>query len=77
MARIRLISNALLAELLERAHAAMEGTDLLMVSPLCLWGYQPAAPPLVRRPEPPHPIGPSGRSAGAASDQSTGVAAPG
>ena len=38
MARIRLISNALLAELLERAHAAMEGTDLLMVSRRCACG---------------------------------------
>ena len=36
---VRLISDALLAELLETAHAAMEGTDLLLVSPLCLWGY--------------------------------------
>jgi hypothetical protein len=31
--------DALLGELLETAHAAMEGTDLLLVSPLCLWGY--------------------------------------
>ena len=36
---VRLISDALLGELLETAHAAMEGTDLLLVSPLCLWGY--------------------------------------
>lgn len=36
---VRLISDALLRELLETAHAAMEGTDLLLVSPLCLWGY--------------------------------------
>ena len=35
---VRLISDALLRELLETAHAAMEGTDLLLVSPLCLWG---------------------------------------
>ena len=36
---VRLISDALLGELLETARAAMEGTDLLLVSPLCLWGY--------------------------------------
>jgi transposase len=36
---VRLIGDALLAELLNTAHAAMEGTDLLLVSPLCLWGY--------------------------------------
>jgi UDP:flavonoid glycosyltransferase YjiC (YdhE family) len=36
---VRLISDALLAELLNTAHAAMEATDLLLVSPLCLWGY--------------------------------------
>ena len=36
---VRLIADALLAELLTRAHGAMEGTDLLLVSPLCLWGY--------------------------------------
>jgi UDP:flavonoid glycosyltransferase YjiC (YdhE family) len=36
---VQLISDALLRELLETAHAAMEGTDLLLVSPLCLWGY--------------------------------------
>ena len=36
---VRLISDALLGDLLEKAHAAMEGTDLLLVSPLCLWGY--------------------------------------
>lgn len=36
---VRLISDALLSELLETAHTAMEGTDLLLVSPLCLWGY--------------------------------------
>ena len=36
---VRLISDALLRELLETAHASMEGTDLLLVSPLCLWGY--------------------------------------
>jgi UDP:flavonoid glycosyltransferase YjiC (YdhE family) len=36
---VRLIADALLAELLTTAHAAMEGTDLLLVSPLCLWGY--------------------------------------
>lgn len=36
---VRLISDALLAELLNTAHAAMKGTDLLLVSPLCLWGY--------------------------------------
>jgi sterol 3beta-glucosyltransferase len=29
----------LIAELLTTAHAAMEGTDLLLISPLCLWGY--------------------------------------
>jgi sterol 3beta-glucosyltransferase len=36
---VRLIADALLAELLHTGHAAMEGTDLLLVSPLCLWGY--------------------------------------
>lgn len=36
---VQLISDALLSELLETAHPAMEGTDLLLVSPLCLWGY--------------------------------------
>ena len=36
---VRLISDALLAELLTTAHAAMEATDLLLVSPLSLWGY--------------------------------------
>lgn len=36
---VRLISDALLVELLETAHAAMQGTDLLLVTPLCLWGY--------------------------------------
>lgn len=36
---VRLISDALLSELLETAHPAKEGTDLLLVSPLCLWGY--------------------------------------
>jgi UDP:flavonoid glycosyltransferase YjiC (YdhE family) len=36
---VRLISDALLAELLNTAHAAMEATDLLLVSPLSLWGY--------------------------------------
>lgn len=36
---VRLISDALLGELLETAHAALEGTELLLVSPLCLWGY--------------------------------------
>lgn len=36
---VRLINDALLRELLNTAHAAMEETDLLLVSPLCLWGY--------------------------------------
>lgn len=36
---VRLISDALLGELLEAAHAAIDATDLLLVSPLCLWGY--------------------------------------
>jgi sterol 3beta-glucosyltransferase len=36
---VRLICDALLGSLLETAHAAMEGADLLLVSPLCLWGY--------------------------------------
>ncbi len=36
---VRLISDGLLGELLTTAHDAMEGTDLLLVSPLCLWGY--------------------------------------
>lgn len=36
---VRLIGDALLAELLHTAHGAMQETDLLLVSPLCLWGY--------------------------------------
>ena len=36
---VRLISDALLGELLETAHGATAGSDLLLVSPLCLWGY--------------------------------------
>jgi UDP:flavonoid glycosyltransferase YjiC (YdhE family) len=36
---VRLIGDALLAELLNTAHAAMEATDLLLVSPLCLRSY--------------------------------------
>lgn len=36
---VRLVSDALLHDLLATAHAAMEDTDLLLLSPLCLWGY--------------------------------------
>lgn len=36
---VRLISDAVLGALLHTAHAAMEGTELLLVTPLCLWAY--------------------------------------
>jgi sterol 3beta-glucosyltransferase len=36
---MRLVSNAVLRACLEQAHGAMAGTDLLLLSPLALWGY--------------------------------------
>ncbi|MEB3265946.1 MAG: glycosyltransferase [Cyanobacteriota bacterium] len=36
---VRLIDDAWLRTLLDQAHAAVQGTDVLLVSPLCLWGY--------------------------------------
>jgi hypothetical protein len=36
---VKLISNQLLEAMLTTAAAAMAGTDLLLVTPLALWGY--------------------------------------
>ncbi len=58
---VRLIADGLLVELLHTAHAAMEGTDLLLAAP---WWC----------PEPSQAARPAGESSGAASDQLPGVA---